>query len=301
MGKLDELRRTAGGNVDESMGTFLAKSDAPARETTGGPRPPDPKAQGVSRAKEKVAEISIDRIGRDPNQPREEFDEESLARLSESLKSRGQLQPIRVRWDDSRELYVLLCGERRWRAARMAGMPTMTAVIHEGPLGPGEMLALQLIENCIREDLRPVEQAKAFKILMERNGWSASELGRQLNLIPSVITRALALLDMPVDIQDRVEQGVLAPRTAYEISKVEDPAKQRELAERAIAEKLTRDEVIEEVRANRERPTQTRRVPEKIEVRTPHGRVVIFPNTPDDAKAALVAALDQIEGKGQAA
>ncbi|MBV8606275.1 MAG: ParB/RepB/Spo0J family partition protein [Singulisphaera sp.] len=301
MGKLDELRRTAGGNVDESMGTFLAKSDAPARETAGGPRPPDPKAQGISRAQERVVELSIDRIGRDPNQPREEFDEESLARLSESLKSRGQLQPIRVRWDDSRELYVLLCGERRWRAARMAGMPTMTAVIHEGPLGPGEMLALQLIENCIREDLRPVEQAKAFKILMERNGWSASELGRQLNLIPSVITRALALLDMPVDIQDRVEQGVLAPRTAYEISKVEDPAEQRDLAERAIAKKLTRDEVIEEVRANRERPTQTRRVPEKIEVRTPHGRVVIFPNTPDDAKAAFVAALDQIEGKGQAA
>ena len=297
MGKLDELRRTAGGNVDESMGTFLAKSDA----TPSGPRPPDPKAQGVSRAKEKVVEISIDRIGRDPNQPREEFDEESLARLSESLKSRGQLQPIRVRWDDSRELYVLLCGERRWRAARMVGMPTMTAVIHEEPLEPGEMLALQLIENCIREDLRPVEQAKAFKILMERNGWSASELGRQLNLIPSVITRALALLDMPVDIQDRVEQGVLAPRTAYEISKVEDPVAKRELAERAIAEKLTRDEVIEEVRANRERPAQTRRVPEKIEVRTPHGRVVIFPNTPDDAKAALIAALDQIGAKGQAA
>jgi ParB family chromosome partitioning protein len=301
MGKLDELRRTAGGNVDESMGTFLTKSDASARATAGGPRPPDPRTQGVSRAKERVVEISTDRIGRDPNQPREEFDEEGLTRLAESLKSKGQLQPIRVRWDDSRELYVLVCGERRWRAARMAGMLTMTAVVHEEPLEPGEMLALQLIENCIREDLRPVEQAKAFKNLMERNGWSASELGRQLNLIPSVITRALALLDMPADIQDQVEQGLLAPRTAYEISKVEDPTQKRELAERAVAEKLTRDEVIEEVRVRRERPARTRHVPEKIEIRTPHGRVVIFPNTPDDAKAVLAAALDQIEAKGQAA
>ena len=183
----------------------------------------------------------------------------------------------------------------------MSGMPTMTAVIHEEPLEPGEMLALQLIENCIREDLRPVEQAKAFKNLMERNGWSASELGRQLNLTPSLITRALALLDMPADIQDQVEQGLLAPRTAYEISKVEDSTQKRELAERAVAEKLTRDEVIEEVRVRRDRPAPTRHVPEKIEIRTPHGRVVIFPNTPDDAKAVLVAALDQIEAKGQAA
>jgi ParB family chromosome partitioning protein len=301
MGKLDQLRRTAGGNVDESMGAFLTKPDAPARAMAGGPRPLDPKAQGVSRAIEKVVEISIDRIGRDPNQPREEFDEAGLTRLAESLKSKGQLQPIRVRWDDKRELYVLLCGERRWRAARMAGKSTMTAVIHEEPLEPGEMLALQLIENCIREDLRPVEQARAFKSLMERNGWSASELGRQLNLLPSVITRALALLDMPADIQNQVEQGLLAPRTVYEISKLEDPTQKRELAERAVAEKLTRDEVIEEVRARRERPARTRYVPEKIEIHTPHGRVVVFPNTLDGAKAVLVAALDQIEARGQAA
>src|SRR5512135_2627369 len=257
MGKLDELMASKN-NAAESMGAFRGEGEAADRPRAGGPRPPDPRTQGVSRTREKVIEISIDRIGRDPSQPREEFDEQGLTRLAESLKSKGQLQPIRVRWDDSRELYVLICGERRWRAARMAGMPTMTAVIHEEPLEPGEMLALQLIENCIREDLRPVEQAKAFKNLMERNGWSASELGRQLNLTPSLITRALALLDMPADIQDQVEQGLLAPRTAYEISKVEDSTQKRELAERAVAEKLTRDEVIEEVRANREGPARTR-------------------------------------------
>jgi hypothetical protein len=106
---------------------------------------------------------------------------------------------------------------------------------------------------------------------------------------------------MPADIQDQVEQGLLAPRTAYEISKVEDSTQKRELAERAVAEKLTRDEVIEEVRVRRDRPARTHHVPEKIEIGTPHGRVVIFPNTPDDAKAVLIAALDYIEAKGQAA
>ncbi|MGE5757182.1 MAG: ParB/RepB/Spo0J family partition protein [Planctomycetaceae bacterium] len=300
MGKLDELMASKN-NAAESMGAFRGEGEAADRPRAGGPRPPDPRTQGVSRTREKVIEISIDRIGRDPSQPREEFDEEGLTRLAESMKTKGQLQPIRVRWDDSRELYILLCGERRWRAARMAGMPTMTAVVHEGALNPGEMLALQLIENCLREDLRPVEQAKAFKNLMDRNGWSASQVARELNLVPSVITKALALLELPEDIQERVEQGALAPGTAYEISKIDNDAEQRELAERVVAEKLTRDEVIEEVRAKRERPVRTRRAPQKIEFRTPHGRVIVVPNTPDEVRAALAAAMDQAGTKEQAA
>ena len=128
----------------------------------------------MAKSKDAV-EIPLDKIVPDPDQPREEFDPEALERLAESLKTRGQLQPIRVRWDEAQGKYVIICGERRWRAARMAGLATMSCVVSEGPIDAGELLALQLIENCLREDLRPIEQARAFKSLMDRNGWSGNQ------------------------------------------------------------------------------------------------------------------------------
>ena len=98
------------------------------------PAGPD-RLQGVARSKN-AAEIPVDRIGPDPDQPREEFDAEALGRLAESLKTRGQLQPIRVRWDEEQGAYVIVCGERRWRAAELAGLPTMSCVIVDGPGRP---------------------------------------------------------------------------------------------------------------------------------------------------------------------
>src|SRR5699024_6753265 len=104
--------------------------------------------QGVSRNKD-AAVVPVEKIGSDPTQPREEFDEVELEKLSESLRSRGQLQPITVYWDEGRGLYVLVCGERRWRAAKLAGIPTMTATILPKAPESGERLALQCIENLL--------------------------------------------------------------------------------------------------------------------------------------------------------
>ena len=164
-------------------------------------------------AKSKNAiEVPLDKIVPDPDQPREEFEPESLERLAESLKTRGQLQPIRVRWDEAQGKYVLICGERRWRAARIAGIATMSCVVSEGPIDAGELLALQLVENCLREDLRPIEQAKAFKSLMDRNGWSGNQAAKALGIAQPTVVRALALLDLPEPVQDQVEQGTLAAR-----------------------------------------------------------------------------------------
>src|SRR5512135_1710622 len=132
MGKLDELRRLAVGNVNESMGG----SPPPMHGVSAaGPRPVPARLQGLTRQND-VAQIPLDKIDRDPNQPREEFDEEALRCLAESLKARGQLQPIRVRWDDVLGVYVIVCGERRWRAARMAGLLTVSAVVMDGPIEP---------------------------------------------------------------------------------------------------------------------------------------------------------------------
>lgn len=144
--------------------------------------------------------------------------------------------------------YLIVTGERRWRAATLAGRPTVSAVIVEGERSESQILEMQLIENCLREDLRPVEQARAFRALMDRNRWPASRLAEVLHLNVASVTRALALLELPGDVQTRVEAGELAPSVAYEISKVEDPDNQAALAARVVDENLSRSETIEAVR-----------------------------------------------------
>jgi ParB family chromosome partitioning protein len=233
------------GNVRESMGDFDgAVRGAPA----AGPRATPAHLVGVIRSKD-VSKIAVDRIDRDPAQPREEFDQESLERLAQSLQNRGQLQPIRVRWDAAQERYVIICGERRWRAAKMAGLDTLSCVIVEGDLTQQERLAVQLVENALREDLKPIEQGRAYKTLMEAQGWTVRELASELSIHHGQVVRAMSLLDLPQTIRDRVEQGSLAPATAYEISKVEDEAVQEQLARRVVEQGLSRDETIEEIRA----------------------------------------------------
>jgi hypothetical protein len=93
--------------------------------------------------------IRLDRIEADPNQPRAEFDAESLDRLAASLKQRGQLQPIRVRWDDVNSRYIVIVGERRWRAAKLAGLESLACVVVPGNASPEEILEDQLVENCL--------------------------------------------------------------------------------------------------------------------------------------------------------
>jgi len=195
--------------------------------------------------------IPTDKIQRDDDQPREEFDEAALERLAESLRTRGQLQPIRVRWDEGRGAYLLVLGERRWRAATMAGIATMSCIVHDGPVESPELLALQLVENALREDLKPVEQAKAYRRLMDAHGWSGNQLARELSVDQAAVSRTLALLSLPATVQAQVEAGELAPRTAYEISKLPDPDAQVELADQAVASGITRDQVQATVKARK--------------------------------------------------
>jgi ParB family chromosome partitioning protein len=267
-----------------------------------GPAQVPAQLQGVTKVKN-VAQIPIEKIGPDSNQPREEFDQEALERLAESLKTRGQLQPIRVRWDEGRGLYVILIGERRWRAARMAGLPTLSAVVVEGMMEPGELLAIQLVENCLREDLRPIEQARAFRALMDRNGWSARQLARELAIDHTGVARALALLELPGAIQEQVEQGSLAPATAYELSKVTDPEAQRDLAKRVVGEGLSRAEAVEAVNritgrtkrgvASQGKTKGKTRLPAELKHRSSNGCRVVVHTTTRHVMADVVTALQE--------
>lgn len=247
MGKLDELRRTASGNVDESMGGGQAGAGGYAPRISLAPRTTPNRLIGITRSAN-AAEIPVEKIGPDPDQPREEFDEESLLGLANTLKAHGLLQPIAVRWDEEAGLYRIIAGERRWRAAGLAGLKSLACNIWDRQLTKGELLAIQMIENCTRDDLKPMEQAKGFRSLMDLNGWSGNQLAKALGIGQPNVVRALALLELPAVVQEQVEHGAISPATAYEVSKVEDPSDQAELAARVVEEGLTRSQTVEAVR-----------------------------------------------------
>ena len=275
MSKMDKLRKNSGGNVLESMGAGVAPPVAGPFAAGFNPVQATPAhLVGVYRNKD-AAQIAIERIQPDPAQPREEFDAESLERLAESMIARGQLQPIRVRWDEAAEVYRIICGERRWRAATIAGMPSLSCVIVTSPMSESDLLAVQLIENALREDLKPIEQARAYQTLMDRHGWSTRQLATELALAQPQVVRALALLNLPEEVQEQVEQGTLAPATAYEIGKLTSPEAQRELAGRVVNEKLTRQEAVATVRDRKAGGKGGLQRPEPVELRVNDAITVI--------------------------
>lgn len=282
-----------------SMTRLPAESDSMAAD-------PDARSfEGRSRLKS-ACEIRLDRIVADPNQPRVEFDPDALNRLAASLRQRGQLQPIRVRWDDALDRYVVVVGERRWRAAGLAGLTAIACVVAPGNAAAEEILEDQLIENCLREDLKPIEQAKAFRTLLTRLGISQRQLAERLQVSPPTITRALALLDLPDSIQSSVEAGEIAPHTAYEISKIDDAATQVEVAAQAAQGRLRRDDMRELVTRT---PRQSRGGAPKPWVHQVEGRVrvTLAPLADDVGHEELIEALRSAlatfrkKGRGQAA
>ncbi len=148
------------------------------------------------------------------------IDEDEIEQLSHSIQQQGQLHPIRVRWFSSEQTWLIISGERRYRAAKKAGLETIDCYFHESELTPTEILEQQLIENLLRSDLRPMEEAKAFQKLIELNGWDGKTLATALRITQSKVTRSLALLKLSKEIQSCIESGKILPTTAYEISKL---------------------------------------------------------------------------------
>jgi ParB family chromosome partitioning protein len=261
MSKRDELRKNVGGNMAESVGVGVTLGVPAGMTPEAAPGRPG-HLEGVSRVKHLV-EIAITQIIRDECQPREHFSETELDELTASITARGLLQPIRVRWHMELNKYVIVAGERRWRACRMAGLKAVPCIIHEGAMTESAILQDQIVENMLRQDLRPIEQAKAYRKLMELEGWSARHLARELHIPDASVARAMALLDLPEEVQQQVEAGQIAPSVAYQVSQLDRPADQAELAERVIAEKLTREQVSEAVKAKkagREAPAKRARM-----------------------------------------
>lgn len=294
MSKLDELRKSAGRNVQDSTGG--RRPDEASPPASG----PPPRWRGVVRSRDSAA-IPLDMIVADPSQPRTEFDADDLARLAESLRTRGQLQPCRVRWDEGQGAYMILVGERRMRAARLAGLEALDCVMVEGPVAGDELLAIQLVENALREDLKPVEQARAYRRLMDAKGWSTRELAAELAVAQSSVVRALALLDLPDAVREQVEQGALGPTVAYEVGKLDRAEDQVAVARAAVEQGLRRSEVAELAQAVRARRAAPRAAARPDPVAVDLGDVVVQvrwkKSSPTSAVQALRRALKELQDR----
>jgi ParB family chromosome partitioning protein len=241
--------------------------------------------------------VDVGQVIPDPTQPRTEFDQETIAALAANIQANGQLHPIHVRWSEEAERWVIVTGERRWRATREAGLATVDCFFHEEPLTKAQTLELQLIENLLREDLRPIEEATAFQSLMDLNGWNGKQVAEALRIPQSKVSRSLALLDLPADVQRQVEAGQVPARTAYELSKLVDDTARRELASQSANGELTNTSAAHAVR---QRPTRRR---SKVQ----HVRQIFYAenlcritvtapraSTYHDIECALIQALEEV-------
>jgi len=154
-----------------------------------------------------LVELPVDRLEANPNQPRHHFPEEDLEELAASIRRHGVLQPVLVSEAETGR-YRLVAGERRWRAARLAGLASVPAVIRER-LDGDRLLELALVENLQRRDLTPLEEARAFEQLRVNLGLAQAEIAERVGIDRSTVANALRLLKLPDEIQAMVEAGVI--------------------------------------------------------------------------------------------
>jgi len=201
-------------------------------------------------------ELPVPRIRPNPRQPRQVFDEEPHEELVSSIREFGLLQPIVVRPREDGE-YELVVGERRWRAAADAGLDTIPAIIRE--TADDAMLRNALLENLHRVQLNPLEEAAAYRQLLDEFGTTHEELAQRIGRSRSQVTNTIRLLNLPVPVQRRVAAGVLTAGHARALLTLEDPAAQEELAARIVAEGMSVRAVEELVAlAGQEKPAKPR-------------------------------------------
>jgi ParB family chromosome partitioning protein len=189
-------------------------------------------ANGSGEAPE-FRQLPVELVRPNPHQPRRAFDEESLVALAGSLEERGVLQPVLVRPLPG-GTYELIAGERRWRAARLAGLETVPAVIR--PDDDAASLELALIENMAREDLNPVEQARACAALVEELELTREDVGRRIGRSRVAVSNLLRLLDLPDEALSLLEAGALTEGHGRALLLAADHAERRRLARAAAAE-----------------------------------------------------------------
>ncbi len=174
-----------------------------------------------------IVNLPIDRLAPNPDQPRKVFTPESLAELARSIEERGIIQPILAEQQSDGD-YLIIAGERRYRAAKLAGLTVVP--ILPGVFSDDEKLEIALVENIQRQDLTPIEEARAYRDLMERSGSSQEELARRLGKSRPAVANSLRLLRLPEAVQKRVNLGALSGGHARTLLSIEDASRIDEVA-----------------------------------------------------------------------
>ena len=236
------MKRGLGRGLDSLFGNFEEEKESEVKTEV--------KVEQVVVNEPKEIEIGL--IDRNPDQPRKIFDDEALAELASSIKTYGVVQPIIVKQNGER--YVIIAGERRWRASRLAGIKTIPCIVKD--YTEQEISEIAIIENLQREDLNPIESAKAIKNLINQYNLTQDEVADKIGKSRPAVANTLRLLSLPNSIITLVEQNKLTAGHARALLAIDSPAKQKEIAVAIIEKNLTvRD--VETIIKNINNPKQT--------------------------------------------
>jgi ParB family chromosome partitioning protein len=230
-------RKALGKGLSSLIPTSIAQA-SPAAAPTG---------QAVSTVRPYEFKVEVSKIRPNPRQPRQTFDDASLDELARSLKAQGVLQPVVVR-PGAHGSYELIAGERRWRAAQRAGIHQIPAIVRDVP--DGNLLQLALIENLHREELNAIEEAEAYRILIDDLQLTQGEIAEHVGKQRATVANSLRLLSLPKKVQDLVRNRQLSMGHARALLALEDRALIESLAERVVSRGLS----VREVEARARRP-----------------------------------------------
>ena len=188
----------------------------------------DDAAANLEESAGNITKIPLTKIERNPDQPRKKFDQQALEELAESIRLHGVITPITVRRAEKQGYYQIIAGERRWRAARLAGLKEIPAMLLEA--GEGEVMELALIENLQRQDLNPIEEAEGYEQLMQRFGLTQEEVASRVVKSRSAVANALRLLGLPDEVRTMVAEGKLSGGHARAVLSVADESKRVDAA-----------------------------------------------------------------------
>lgn len=266
--------------IPESLGSVSSKNA-------------EPKARQEKTEKlEGETIVNITKVEPNREQPRKNFDEDALEELAESIKQFGLLQPILVQ--DRKSYYEIIAGERRWRAAKKAGLKEVPVIIKN--LTDQEIVEISLIENIQREDLNPIEEAQAYKRLLTEFNLKQDEVADRVSKSRTAVTNSMRLLKLCDEVQQMIINGMISTGHARALIGIEDPEKQYNIAQRIFDEKLSvRD--VEKLVKNIDKPSTTKlRKPNE----TDKSLEIIYQDIEDRLKEKLSTKVS-ISGKGNGA
>lgn len=218
-----------------------------------------------------VIEVPIPDFDLFVNQAREKFNEVELKQLAENIRQNGLLQPGVAWYDEGRGRLILICGERRYRAIKEAGLPTMAVKVIRGPLTQAQLLEINVSENIQRSSLNPIERAKAFRRLMQLEDITGREVASRLKVSEATVSRDVALLELSPELQAKVSSGELPSSVGATLARLDDDETRRFLADQFTSGIIGRDEVTAAVNSKLKGDRPPRSQPSRLSGRLDGG------------------------------